>query len=256
MSDRTSDGVHADRWHPRRYRPRSPASDNDPAALALSHVAQSILGRLPHVLQEVRQASQTSVCRCDYAEAGGGEDRAWRFTVQSREAYCILREDDERTLLRLIVGAAPRSRLSSIERRITSEAVCQLLTSSGTPATLAEVARERPGAPTWHCSIDVAASGTPSWSLEFFMPCSPPAVERVRRPDIGGVVLPLRAVLSSGGCDIASVMQWRPGSLVRLQWGLDVAPFIFAGGRRIAQGQLGSLRGGRALMLTAVWTRT
>jgi Type III flagellar switch regulator (C-ring) FliN C-term len=254
MTDRAGTSRYGARWRPRSHQPQPQGAVADPAANALFEFAQMVVGRVPLVLREARQASQSSVRRHSYEENPGCEDRAWRFTVQSREAFCVLGDTAERGLLRLIVGAAPRHRLSAIERRITTEAVNRLLAPSGEPGTLAEVTRERPCAPTWHCSVAVSGSDESGATLEFFIPCSPPAVQLARRPNIEGVVLPLRAVLS-GACDLASVMQWRPGSLVRLQWGLEVSPMVFAGGRRIAQGQLGSLRGDRALMLTAVWTR-
>jgi hypothetical protein len=220
----------------------------------LDRIARLILDRVPQVLRGAQRASHTAACPRNYGEGAGCEDRAWRLKIESLEAYCILNEDSERELLRLIVGGAPRRRLSAIERRITGEAVCQLLGFERKDGELAEVRRERPGARTWCSSIEISPSDKPGATLEFFIPfSSKPACSQP--PSLAGVALPLRALLSSGTCDLGSVMKWKSGTLVRLRRGIEVNPIVFAGGRRIAEGQLGSLHGERVLMLTNVWGR-
>jgi hypothetical protein len=240
----------SNRWQPRIWHSREAVGEDDPAARTLAHLARSVLDRVSHVLCDTRQASQTAV-RLRAYEDGCGEDRAWRFSWRSTETYCVLSEHAERELLRLIVGGVSRGRLSEIERRITGEAVSRLLGSSG-EADVTELRRERPGAPTWGCSVRLSAGDESCAVLEFFVPCSAPVVRPERGPNIASVALPLRATLSCGSCELGSVMKWQTGSLVRLQRGLDVSAIVFAGGRRIAQGRLGSLYGERALMLTAV----
>lgn len=225
----------------------------DPGALALSQLARGIIARVPHVLRDVRRASHSLVRRTD--EQACREDRAWCFSFATVRAWCIAGEDAERELLRLIVGGAPKGRLSEIERRITAEAIDRLLQPSAHGGIIKEELRDRPALPAWSCSVDISSTQAPGALLELFTPCAPAPRSNTARPIVTPIALPVRATLATVPHDLASIARWRRGSIVRLQRGLEFYAIVFAGGRRIGKGQLGSLHGERAIMLTELWPR-
>ncbi|HXW50892.1 MAG TPA: FliM/FliN family flagellar motor switch protein [Candidatus Acidoferrales bacterium] len=235
------------RWRPAPYLPKT-EPELEPQARDLSRLARAILDQVPNVLLEVTAATQEPVAALAYEEGHAAADRAWSLRCGSIRAFCIVDEDAERALLRYIVGGAPRRRLSEIERRITGEAIARLLEGQHC-CEVSEIRLERPAPPSWHCSVRIGALDQ-SAVLNLFTSRSPQREQSNGRPRVERIALPLRATLATGSCDLASILRWQSGGLVRLSRGLDADVFLFAAGRRIARARLGALHGERALMLT------
>ncbi len=240
------------RWSVPKQSPKPPVGEIDEVGQTLSRLARSILDTAPHVLREVTSASQTAIRRHAYVDLPGAEDRAWRVAYDGIEAFCVVDASCERELLSLIVGGAIRHRLSEIERRIVGEAISRLFagSSSGAPSVREEL-RIRPLPPTWHCAIELFGPHKQASKVSLFAACMPPPPPSIVRPNLQAVSLPLRATIPANSCDLATISQWQNGSLLHLRRSCD-GPYalIYAGSRRIARAQLGSLFGQRAVMLT------
>lgn len=240
------------KWSVPKQSSKAPAGEIDEAGQTLSRLARSLLDTAPHVLREVTSASQSAIRREAYLDLVGAEDRAWRVAYEGIEAFCVVDSQGECELLGLIVGAAPRSRLSEIERRIVGEAVSRLFAGSSSDArSVREELRVRPLPPTWCCTIELFGPHNRASRLLLFAACMPPPPPSIVRPNLHAVSLPLRATIPANSCDLASLSQWQSGSLLHLRRSCG-GPYalLYAGRQRIARAQLGSLFGQRAVMLT------
>jgi hypothetical protein len=245
------------RWPPLRPRPVAPVDEPDDAAAALSRVVQNVRDRVSRVLKSVTSVCAAPVAKRNYEDRAGVEDRAWRFAYKNIEAYCVLDAAQERALLSLVVGGAPAGRLSEIERRIVAEVVAQLL--EGVAAEqLREELRLRPPSPAWACDLQLRGAGELLSTIVLFTACRAAPPPRIVRPCLDGVPLSLRAMLSPRSCELGRIASWDRGTLVRLGRGHHVKDvLLYAGPMRLARGELGSLEGERAVLITDIlraWT--
>ncbi|HEV2037479.1 MAG TPA: FliM/FliN family flagellar motor C-terminal domain-containing protein [Candidatus Eremiobacteraceae bacterium] len=229
----------------------------DETARALERLARAILAHVSQVITACTLASLGPLNKQGYADCPEVSDRAWRITHDQLEIFCVIDDVSERTLFGWIVGASPSRVLSSIERSIIAESIRRLVTTSlvGSHVEFRDEPRVRPTAGAWRCDVGLHGPGKATVTLQFFAECaSPPQPSAVVcRPNLRNVALHLRAVLPAVVCSLHDVRAWRSGSLMRLQRSeRDVEVTLYAGGRRLATAQLGTVFGERTLKLVSL----
>jgi hypothetical protein len=246
---------------PRRWRvptlsqrSRNPAIDD--AGRTLQRLAHNTLAQVPHVIGACTTASLGGLARCGYSDDPQVIDRAWRFTYEEREVFCVLDEVSERALLGWIVGGAVQQRSSPIERNIIAEAMQRLLTTPGADQArdFREEQRVRPSPTDWRCELDLSARGRQKAQFALYTArIDEPPLAIASPPDLGEMTVSLRATFPSFGCALAELSAWRSGSLFFLRGPQrDLSIWLSAGGRRIAIAQLGAVLGERAAKLVAL----
>ena len=247
----------------RRFRARSITTTNkepeiDEAGHSLRNVARGVVLRAREIIDACSAASHGPIeCR-GYSDVAHIADRAWRFSYDRREMFCVLDDASERLLLGWLVGGCHSVRaLSTIERSIVAESMRQLLgvAAHGAPLEIHEEPRVRPHDRSWRCDAQLSGADRERATIQLFTECAPPSQSKtlVCQPDLRDVALQLRATLPGIACALAEVWEWRSGSLLRLQRSdRDISVSVYAGRRRVALAQLGTVFGDRAVKLVAL----
>lgn len=244
----------ARRWIVPRLSGRVAAVRLDAAAAKLEKMAQALLASVPRVLKNVTRARAGAVARSDYDDLQAVEDRAWRISCGAFEGFCIVDAISERELVSLIVGPMTPHRPTDLERKIVGEAVVRLFSVASGQAHAREEVHQRPVPPSWRCLVEMSeAEGAAFASIALFTPCLPVPAPAFSRPEINNVPLMLRATMPSISSNLSAVTTWRSGSLVPIVRLREQTPAIlYAGGKRVARAELGTLFGDRALRLVAL----
>lgn len=246
----------------RRFRPQAltPAKTTpaiDEAALSLRSLAQGVVLRAHEIVGACAAASHSPVEFCSYGEVKEPA-RTWRIKYDRREMTCALSDASERQLLGWIIGSGvSASGLSPIERSIVEESLRRMLSiaAQGTPVNMEEEQRVLLGERGWHCYVHLSGVEAERVTIQLHARCalSAPAKMLPCRPDIRNVAVHLRAALPSVGCLLSDVLDWRTGSLLRLQRSdRDISVGLYAGGHRVALAQLGTICGDRAAKVVSL----
>ncbi|MDQ6767703.1 MAG: FliM/FliN family flagellar motor switch protein [Candidatus Eremiobacteraeota bacterium] len=242
------------RWRAPALAEKKPPEAVDGTARALEGLARAVLAHVSNVVTVCTMASLGPLNKRGYADCAEVADRAWRIAHDQLEIFCVIDDASERTLLGWIVGASPSRVLSSIERSIIAESIRRLVTTSlvGSRVEFRDEPRVRPTSGAWRCDVGLHGPGKAIVTLQFFAECAslPQPSPVVCRPNLRNVALHLRAVLPAVACSLQDVRAWHCGSLMRLQRPeRDVEVTLYAGGRRLATAQLGTVFGERTLKL-------
>ena len=251
---------------PHRFRARAITTTKldpeiDEAGRSLRSVARGVVLRAHESIEACAAASHGPIeCR-GYSDVAEIADRAWRFSYDRREMFCVLDNVSERLLLGWIVGGGHPARApSSIERSIVAESMRRLLSVAAydAPLEIHEEPSVRPHDRSWRCDVRLSGPDRERATIQLFTELALPPQTRslICRPDLREVALQLRATLPSITCALADVWEWRSGSLLRLQRsGSEISVGLYAGGRRVALAQLGTVFGDRAVKLVTLATQ-
>jgi Type III flagellar switch regulator (C-ring) FliN C-term len=245
------------RFRPQAMMPEKGAPEIDEAGLSLRSLARGVVLRAHEIVDACAAASHGPV---EFGNYGAVNDsaRTWRFKYDRREIICALSDTSERQLLGWILGAGvPIVALSHIERSIAEESLRRMLSvaAQGSPPHIEEEPRIVSGEPVWHCDVHLSSVESERVTIQLYTRCAPSGETKTLpyRPDLRHVAVHLRAALPSVGCTLSEVLDWRTGSLLRLQGSDDnISVGLYAGGHRVALAQLGIVFGNRAVKVVAL----
>ena len=230
----------------------------DESGRSLRALARGVVLRAHEIIEACVAASHGPIEFRGYTDVPEIVDRAWRLRYDRCEMFCVINEASERVLLGWIVGGrACVPALSPIERSIVGESVRRMLSiaSNGAVLEIEEEPRVRPRERSWCCDVQLSGVDAERATIRLFTQCavSPHTKTVPFHPDIRDVALQLRAALPGVACALSDVWEWRSGSVLRLQRSdRDISVGLYAGGRRVALAQLGTVFGDRAVKLVAL----